>query len=41
MNKQKRRIMQLRTIYEGIIDDDPEEHIDRFFTMGFNRIVSV
>ena len=33
MNKQKRRIMALRTIYEGIIDD--EAHLEDEIRIGF------
>ena len=30
MNKQKRRIMMLRTVYEGVIEDNSEEILDEF-----------
>ncbi len=41
MNRQKRRIRQLRMIYEGIMDDGPEDNLDRGFRLDSSPYASV
>ncbi len=41
MSRQKRRIRQLRMIYEGIMDDATEDNFDRGFMLDFSPSASV
>jgi hypothetical protein len=41
MNKQKKRIMQLRTIYEGVIEENHDEYIDQDLILNFNSPCSI
>jgi hypothetical protein len=41
MNKQKKRIMQLRTIYEGVIDENHDDYVDNNYVINFNSPCSI